>query len=459
MPGRLGETRLIARHAGTVLAGQLAVMAFGVIDTVVAGRYAQGALAALSVGASIFITVYVALIGVLQALLPIWAELRGARRETEIGRSVRQALYLCAAATVLGMAVLLHPQALLRATRVPPDMAGEVARYLGILAWGLAPALLFRLFSTLSQGLGHPQWVSVLQLAALALKLPLSVGLTFGVAGVPPLGLAGCAWATLAVNWAMLLVALGLVRAHPLYRGYRLWRRPEAPDWRQLGAFLRLGVPAGLAVLVEVTSFTLMALFIARQGSVATAAHQVAANLTAVAYMVPLSLAIATSARVSFWLGAGDARRARAACGRGLALAALCAALLAATMVALAQPLARLYTRDAAVAAVAAALLPLTAAYHLADALQTLCVFVLRCWRVTVAPLAIYGALLWGLGLGGSYLLAYHGLGPWPALLSPRAFWLMSALALAIAALALLVLLARVVRAPAGRAAAPLDAA
>ena len=41
------ERRIIAGHAGTVLVGQLAVMAFGVTDTIVAGRYAEDALAAL----------------------------------------------------------------------------------------------------------------------------------------------------------------------------------------------------------------------------------------------------------------------------------------------------------------------------------------------------------------------------------------------------------------------------
>ena len=47
--------------------------------------------------------------------------------------------------------------------------------------------------------------------------------------------------------------------------------------------------------------------------------------------------------------------------------------------------------------------------------LQALCVFVLRCYRVAVAPLVAYCVLLWGVGLGGGYLLAYRGIGPWAA--------------------------------------------
>ncbi len=429
------ERGLIARHAGTVLVGQLAVMAFGVTDTIVAGRYSEDALAALSVGAPIFVSVYVSLMGVLQALLPVWAELHGGGRGSEVGRSVRQSLYLAGLAIVAGMALLLLPGPALQWTQVPPAMRGEVEAYLTVLAFGLAPALLFRLFSTLSQSLGKPQLVTWLQLGALALKLPLSVWFTFGGAGLPALGLAGCGWATLAVNWAMLGCAVWLLRASPFYRGYRLWQPIEKPDWAQIGQFARLGVPAGLAVLVEVTSFTLMALFIARLGTTAAAAHQIAANLLAVAYMVPLSLAIATSARVSFWLGAHDPAQARRACRTGLALTMGCALLFAVLMAWLRRPLAGVYSDKPEVIALAGSLLAAVAAYHVADALQTLCVFVLRCFRVTLAPLVIYGTLLWGIGLGGSYLLAYRGLGPWAPMQSPLAFWIMSAGALALTAL------------------------
>ena len=76
----LSDRSLIARHAGTVLVGQLAVMAFGVTDTIVAGRHAQESLAALAIGSALYISVYVPLLGMLSALLPIWAELRGARK-------------------------------------------------------------------------------------------------------------------------------------------------------------------------------------------------------------------------------------------------------------------------------------------------------------------------------------------------------------------------------------------
>jgi len=442
----LSERGIIARHAGTVLAGQLATMAFGVTDTIVAGRYSQQALAALSVGSAVYITVFVALMGVLQALLPIWAELHGAQRRAEVGRSVRQALYLVALASVAGVCGLLFPNALLQGTEVPPALQDDVRQYLSVLALALPPALLFRMYSTLNQSLGHPQLVTWLQLGSLVLKVPLTVWFAFGGAGVPAMGAVGCAWATVVVSYLFLAVAVWMVRTSPLYGPYAVWRPLEPPHWRTIADFARLGIPAGLSIMVEVTSFTLMSLFIARQGTLPAAAHQIAANLAAVMYMVPLSIAIATSARVSYWLGAGEAKKARGSIRTGFRIGLALAVAMGCAMMLARAGLAALYSADREVALLATGLLAWVAIYHFGDATQALCVFVLRSYRVTVAPLVAYCVLLWGVGVLGGYQLAYRGLGAWTALQSPVAFWMGSSFALALLAVILPLILWRAVR-------------
>ncbi|HCY14532.1 MAG: MATE family efflux transporter [Curvibacter sp. GWA2_64_110] len=431
----MSELKTISRHAGTVLVGQLATMAFGVTDTIVAGRYAEASLAALSVGAAIYMSVYVALMGVLQALLPVWAELHGAQKPRQLGFSFRQSLYLCAALMAFGMVILLQPAALLDWAEVPATLRGEVLNYLSVLALALPPALLFRLYSTLNQSLGRPLLVTWLQIGSLFLKVPLSIWFAFGGAGLEAQGAVGCALATLAVQYLMLALALWLLRSRELYRPYHLWHKLEKPHGPTLVAFARVGVPSGLTILVEVTSFTLMALFVARLGTTAAASHQIAANLAAVLYMVPLAIGIATSARTSYWLGAGQPRQARHAVGLGFMLVLGCAVLLAGTLIAVREPLVRLYARSPEVIALAVPLLAWTAAFHLFDGLQALGVFILRCFRITLSPFLIYGVLLWGLGLYGGYQLAYHGLGPWPAMQSPAAFWITGMVALTLTAL------------------------
>ena len=432
----MSELRTISRHAGTVLVGQLAVMAFSVTDTVIAGRYSPHALAVLSVASSIYISIYVALNGMMQALLPVWAELHGGNRRAEIGRSVRQALYISAIAAALGITGLWFPDPWLSWTQVPTELWPDVRAYLHVLALALVPTLLFRIYSTLNQSLGYPRLVTWLQAVAVFVKIPLSVLLTFGAGDAPGLGVVGCAWATLAVNSLMLLTGLWLLRTQDIYHPYQLWRLPEKPQWPVLRHFLRLGVPAGLSIMVEVTSFTLMALFIARLGSVASASHQIAASLASVLYMVPLALGIASSARTGYWLGAGHPLRARQAAGLGIGLAIGAAVLCAVALLLGRETIAHAFTNDPLVAQTAMVWLVWVAVYHLADAVQAVSVFLLRCYRVTITPLLIYTAFLWGLGLYGGYLWAYDDstLGGWlqwtgrPAV---DTFWISSSLALA----------------------------
>ena len=442
----LSDFRIIASHAGTVLVGQLAVMAFGITDTLVAGRYSDVSLAALSVASAIYISVFVALMGTLQALLPVWAELHGAGKSSEVGQSFRQALYLCALTIGVGVLILLSPGAVLRWTDVPPALRDDAQRYLAVLALALAPALLFRMYSTLNQSLGKPLLVTGLQLGALVIKIPLSIWFVFGGAGLEPQGVVGCAWATLVVNYGLFAVAVWMVRTNPLYRPYRIWQALEAPRWRQIAGFARLGIPGGLGIMVEVTSFTLMALFIARLGVVSSAGHQIASNLAAVMYMVPLSISIAASSRVSYWRGAGNPAKTMAAIRVGFRMVMITSMALSAGLFFTREWLAPLYSSNPAVIAMVVPLLGWVLVFHLFDGLQALCVFVLRCFRVTVAPLLVYTVLLWGAGLGGGYMLAYHGLGPWPAQGAASAFWTASTFALGCASLVLLMILRRVVK-------------
>lgn len=441
----MSELKIIARHATTVLVGQLAVMAYGVTDTIVAGRYSDTSLAALSVGSAIFISVYVALMGVLQSLLPVWAELHGARRHTQVGQSFRQALYLCAITIVIGEVILLSPSAMLRWTDVPEALRPEVERYLAVLAMALPPAMLFRMYSTLNQSLGRPQLVTWLQLGSLAIKVPLSIWFAMGGYGLAPEGAVGCAWATLVVNYGLLVVALIMVRSQPMYRPYAIWHRLERPNWPQISDFARLGIPGGLSIMVEVTSFTLMALFIARLGSVASSSHQIAANLTAVLYMMPLSIGIAASSRVSYWLGAGDHRKANDAIRLGYQMVMASSLLFSMGLFYIRGTLASIYSQNPQIITMTAPLLAWVAAYHFFDAIQAVSVFFLRCFSVVVMPMLVYCVLLWGVGLAGGYWLAYHGFEVWPATGSALSFWIASAAALCATALVFVSLLAWVV--------------
>ena len=120
--------------AGPLLVGQLAVIAFGVMDTAMVARYSTEDLAALAISGSIFISIYVGLTGVVSALAPIAGQLFGAKRFDEIGEEVRQGWWLSIALSIVGMLILLYPQVFLSIAKASPEVEAKAVLYLQILA-------------------------------------------------------------------------------------------------------------------------------------------------------------------------------------------------------------------------------------------------------------------------------------------------------------------------------------
>ena len=434
-----------------MLIAQLALMANAVIDTMMAGRITAVDLAAVGIGASIQVTVVVSLLSVLLALPPLVAHLYGADRRGEIGRELHQAVWIALVIAIVAMVVLLHPGLIIEHLHTTPAVAAKLRAYLAASAWSVPGTIAFRLFVGLSTGLGRPRPVMAFNLIALCIKVPLNAIFMFGLLGVPKMGGPGAAVATAIDQWVIALAAWLWCLHNAHYAEYRLGRPFAAPNWPAIREFLKLGLPIGLSFMADVTAFTLMALFIARLGPVVSGAHQIAANLSATAFMLPMSLGTATVALSGRALGAGNRLLARRFAWRGVGLALGAAVVISITYLLGAPWIAAAYTHDAAVRAVAIPLIRLAGIYHLADALQAVSVNALRAYKKTTVPMVVYAVLLWGPGLGGGIVLgltAYFGRPHGAA-----GFWIAETFALAGVAISMALYLNRVSRLKTGNSA------
>src|SRR5437870_13302389 len=136
--------KAVVRLAWPVLVAQLAVIASGVLDTVMAGRYSAVDLAAVGIGASVYFSVFIGLLGVVQALSPIAAQLYGGRQYERIGEETRQTAWLSLGLAVLGVLVLAFPEPYLLLFGTPPEVESRTRDYLYGLALALTAVLLFR---------------------------------------------------------------------------------------------------------------------------------------------------------------------------------------------------------------------------------------------------------------------------------------------------------------------------
>jgi MATE family multidrug resistance protein len=434
------SVRRLVPQAWPVLVGQLAVMMFGTVDTLMMGRVGPQDLAALAVGSAAYVSIFVGLMGVVLAVGPIAGRQFGADDLPGAGRSFVQAQWLSLLMCIPGCVILWFPDPFIWLAQLDATQADKVRAYTRPEAFALPAALLFTSFRGFSIAISRPKAVMAMQLTGLAAKVPLNAALVFGWGPIPAMGVAGCGWATAIAMTSQAAVALLLLRRDAFYKPFRipyLWQ--TKPDGKEMWGLVRLGLPMGGSILVEVTGFTFMAFFIARLGATPVAGHQIAVNLVAMMFMSALALATAAGTLVAQHLGANQNREARIVGRHAMTLATLVAAALGAVVALAREPIVAMYTSNPEAAAAALPLLVWVWFFHLGDALQTVAAYVLRAYQVATLPMVIYVVALWGLGIGGGYALAFgaHGAGA-------VGFWQAATAGLMAAALLLSLLLRRV---------------
>ncbi|BCL77228.1 MATE family efflux transporter [Jeongeupia sp. HS-3] len=401
------EARETWMLAWPIMIGQLASTGTSFVDAVMAGHVSAGDLAAVSVGASIWVMLIVTLIGLNLAASPLIAHAVGARREAEVPALVQQALYQGFFWALVAWLIALLAAPIFPHLGLPPDVAAKAHGFLTAVSWGLVPFSLFRVLYGYSASLGQTKPMMVISLIGLSLNVPANWMLIYGHFGFPALGGVGCGWATAFCMWVTLLLMIGWIRFSSSYRAtypLRHWRRI---DWVRQRELFRLGAPMGVMFFVEVSAFGGIALLMARLGTTSVAAHQIALNVASLTFMIPSALGTALTVRVGHALGAGDTHRAREIGNTGLVLGLIIASALALMIILGRHHIASWYTNDAAVLTLAGVLLLYAGAFQFADATQVVAAGILRGYKVTRQPMLIHLTAFWLVGIPLGYVLAF----------------------------------------------------
>jgi len=454
----------ILHQAWPVLVSSWAGIVFGVMDTAMAGHASAADLQAMALAVSIYLTVFIGLMGIVHALISIIAQHFGGERYLEVGRAWGQGVWLALGLSLFGIIAMLFPDVWLSLSgEVEPSVRRGVTWYLRALALALPATLVFRSIYALCTAVSKPKTVMVINLASIAFKLLFNWLFIFGKLGMPALGAPGAGLSTALVGWLTLAAGLWTIYHDPHYLRFKptLGR----PDWRSQKELLRLGLPMGGSYLIEICAFSFMALLVAREGMYVTGGHQIMANLAALCYMMPMAVGIASASLTAQAIGARDLRRARQTGSAGIAIVAVGAAVTATVLILAKEQILSLYTDQARVAAVALALLQLLPWFHLCDSMQCIGSYLLRAYKVAVVPLVLQVFALTGLGLIGGWWLGFGpaagALGAVVQAVAPGAptgagtMWLMALLGLGLSAALLFFWYGRIVRLHARLASGP----
>jgi MATE family multidrug resistance protein len=399
------------RLAAPVVLVQVGIMAMGTADTVMVGHVSPSALAAVALGNLYFFALAVFGMGVLMALDPVVAQAVGAGDQPAVARAVQRGVLIAAAVTVLVSLLLLPAAPILVALRQPEDVVPQAAAYARATIPGTLPFFVFVVMRQSLQAMARMKPIVLAILVANVANAALNWVLIYGNLGSPAYGAVGSAWASTIARWVMAgaLLAFAWRDLRPLVSPLRR----EALLPRPFLRMLRLGAPIGVQHTLEVGAFGTTALLMGLIGTVEMAGHEVAINLASMTFMVPLGVGSAGSVLVGQAIGRGDAAAVRRAAGAAYACGVgfMCAS----AIVFLAAPelLARAYTSDAQVLAIAASLIPIAGVFQVFDGTQVVSSGILRGAGDTRAPMVVNVLGFWLIGLPVSvYLGFYAGIGP-----------------------------------------------
>ena len=389
-----------------ILLAQIAQNSMGLADTIMAGRVSSTDMAAISVGASIWMPLVLFGHGLLLALPPTISYLNGSGQRHRIAHQVRQGIWLVLGVSIpLGL-LIYFCEIPLQYMQMESKMSDLARDYLHAMLWGLPAYLMLINFRCLNDGIAKTKPAMVITFLGLLLNIPLNYIFIYGKFGMPAFGAVGCGIATAIVNWAMCLMMMFYSYTNAHERSLKVFSQLiEMPNPKTLKKLLRLGLPIAIALCCEVALFAITSLMLSPLGSTVVASHQITLNTSSFIFMFPMSIGMATTILVGQALGTGSPQKAKKISYAALLLGLTVTIITALITIFFRYEIASIFVTDEIVIAMAANLLLFAALYQFSDTIQMVVGGILRGYKDTKVILYITLFSYWVIGVPLGYIL------------------------------------------------------
>ncbi len=396
----------ILRLAGPVILAEIGWMAMGVVDVVMVGPLGPAAIGAVGMSSTIYFAIAVFGMGVMLGLDTLVSQAYGAGRRDECIRWLHQGTLLALIVAPLVMALSYAGFSTIERWGLHPDVRAVAEPYLMVIALSTLPLLLYSAFRRYLQGIHAVAPVMWALITANLVNVAANWVLVYGNLGAPALGATGSAWATgIARTYMAVFLCVAIAILHRR-EGLAL-HVPVRFDIGRVKRLVALGAPAASQVTLEVGVFAMAATLAAKLDPVSAGAHQMAANLAGLAFMIPLGMSSAGAVRVGHAIGGGDRRRAAHAGWATLGIGLVITTAIAGALLAFPVPMLRIFTTDTAMIAAGVPLLAIAAGFQLFDGTQGILTGVLRGLGDTHTPMLANVVGHWVIGLPVGYALCF----------------------------------------------------
>ncbi|MDP6138076.1 MAG: MATE family efflux transporter [Arenicellales bacterium] len=390
---------------------QLLQVSLGTMAVIMMGRVGSRELAAVGLGATLWVFVWLGCMGLLMGLSPTIAQHHGAGRKQEIREVFQQGLWLALIVGILAFVVMRVIGQVMRVMRVDPEVIPLVDGYLVITSWSMPAVCVYLALRFFCEATGNSRPMMIIQLLLLPLGFFGNYLLIYGKLGFPAMGVDGAAL-TFAVGLvlAAVLMTVYVFRARR-YRQFGLFQRFRSPNLIEIRNLLRLGVPISVNLVLDSGFYGGISLLMGQMGHAALAAHQLVINYATLIFMIPVGLSSAIMVRVGQSLGRSDFAEVRFRGWLGITASTVLIVPSVVFVIFFPEIIISVYTSDPEVVTVATALLMVAAFFQIFDGLYMTGAGALRGMKDTKGPMWISILAYWLIGFPIAWFLGSH-LGP-----------------------------------------------
>ena len=394
----LSELKALSLLGAPIVLTQVSQMSMSIVDLIFAGQVSAVDLAGVGLGASLFWPTMLLSSGLLFAVTPTVAQLYGAGRASETGAVARQAGWIAFGGAILVICVLFQAEHVYRLFDVDPVGIPIAVGYLHAQVWAIPALFGYFVMRNLCEGLGFTVPAMVIGIASLALKVALNMVFVNGALGIEGQGGIGCGIATAYIFWFQ-FVCISIAVFITRIRRSGVFERFDRPNFEEISRLVRLGFPIGTSIFAEVAFFSGIVLLIGRFGVDVVASHNIATSFAGAAFMIPLSIGMASTIRVGASMGAREFDHAWLTVKVAIGTALVVGCCTAVIMLIGREDLVTLYNDEPEVVALASVLFLYCALFQLFDCTQVVMMGTLRGYKDTTKPMFIAIAAYWGIGM------------------------------------------------------------
>lgn len=421
----LEHTRQTLKLAIPVMLTQLGQVTVNLFDNIIVGKLlGANALASVSLGNSVFFSIFIIALGMSFAIPPLVSEANSQKNHSEINRVFSHGFVINAVVGILLMILMLVGSPLMYYMKQPPEVIPDAVSFLNIMAISMIPIVFFQTLREVSEGLSFTIGVTKATIIGNVINVALNYIFIKGLFGIPPMGVQGSALATLISRVFMVIFLFIILKKEPKTQRYikDFSLKLEIFSKKMFSKMIRIGFPTALQMFFEVTAFAGAAFICGMVSATDIAGHQVALSMASFTFNLCVGFSVASTIMIGNKLGEKNFVELQKVGINNLKIAFLFMFFCGIVFIVGRNILPTFFTKeeDFAVVILASKLLIIAALFQLSDGIQTVALGCLRGIQDVKIPSIITFIAYWIITIPLGFFLCYTmqmgALGMWIAL-------------------------------------------